>query len=218
VSTKDFRLIQKLSGSGLFRRGGVIIGSHAFSALGNMLGVRWMGGDLGAAADDIRAAEKLSVALPAAFKDFSHDAITSLELGLLPVRDQSWRANAGESDLAVSVVEQPSAAFLSQGAAQGVIFSKSGACAVNLPDPARFAAHCLVAYGAEANALEVKDLAVMRAAALLEWHIDQQRVQFFAEAWQDALARGPAWRRNARQGRKALVQEYSTLAICFEQS
>jgi len=62
-----------------------------------------------------------------------------------------------------------------------VVFAKSGACMVNLPDPVRFAGHNLVS-------------PLDQAAALIEWHMDQQRIAQFREVWRDAQVRGSVWR------------------------
>jgi hypothetical protein len=41
VLPKHLRVIRRLTEYGFFRAGGVLIGTHAFLAYGNMLGVRW---------------------------------------------------------------------------------------------------------------------------------------------------------------------------------
>lgn len=37
------RVLKVLADSGVFRLGGVLIGTHAFTVLGNILGIRWKG-------------------------------------------------------------------------------------------------------------------------------------------------------------------------------
>ncbi len=44
AAPKHFRIIKRLAEYGFFRAGGILIGTHAFLALGNMLGVRWRDG------------------------------------------------------------------------------------------------------------------------------------------------------------------------------
>ena len=44
VAPKHFRIIKRLSEYGFFRAGGILIGTHAFLSLGNLLGVRWHDG------------------------------------------------------------------------------------------------------------------------------------------------------------------------------
>ena len=38
---KHFRVIARLGQYGFFRAGGILVGTHAFIAIGNMLGVKW---------------------------------------------------------------------------------------------------------------------------------------------------------------------------------
>ena len=44
VAPKHFRIIKRLGEYGFFRAGGILIGTHAFVAFGNLLGVRWIEG------------------------------------------------------------------------------------------------------------------------------------------------------------------------------
>ena len=44
AAPKHFRIIRRLAEYGFFRSGGILIGTHAFLAMGNMLGVRWRDG------------------------------------------------------------------------------------------------------------------------------------------------------------------------------
>ncbi|MFX8668696.1 GSU2403 family nucleotidyltransferase fold protein, partial [Acinetobacter baumannii] len=62
-----------------------MIGTHAFLALGNMLGVRWSDGAATLDVDFAHAGRNISVALPASIKLDVHGALESLEMGLLPI-------------------------------------------------------------------------------------------------------------------------------------
>ncbi len=157
LRTKHFRTIQKLAGYGLFHGGAVLVGMHAFVALGNMLGRRWISSDeaVGAAAPD--AESSISVVLPAGFELPRRDSLSSLEDGFLPGRDfvsqnhgslnhpdvyelriqLSGVRLAGDEDAVSphSGIELSSAKFadiLLENSTQGVVFSKSGASMVNL--------------------------------------------------------------------------------------
>jgi len=92
--TKHFRVINRLGQYGFYRAGGMLIGTHAFLAMGNMLGVRWTGGDRTQDVDFARAGRNISVALGADIKLSVHDAITSLEMGLLPITEFSGKTGA----------------------------------------------------------------------------------------------------------------------------
>ncbi len=82
---KHYRAINRLGQYGFFRAGGILIGTHAFIAMGNLLGVRWRAGDRTQDVDLAHAGRNISVALGANLQLSVHDALTSLEMGLLPI-------------------------------------------------------------------------------------------------------------------------------------
>ena len=242
--SKHFLIVQKLSAYGFFKAGGVLVGTHAFAAFGNMLGVHWTSGDKTLDVDFAHAGKNVSIALPADLKLSVHDALTSLEMGLLPVREFSGATGAqyrnpedpelridfltsqvGRSD-ADGVVQMENLdlaleplkfmEFSLEGTTQGVAFSKSGACIVNLPDPARYAVHKLIVFGERPLAQRTKsNKDIVQAAALAEWHIASGNGDRLREAWKDAASRGPGWRKRAEQGRLELVTKYPALASAF---
>jgi hypothetical protein len=241
VLDKHFRIIHKIASYGFFRNGGVLIGTHAFTALGNMLGVRWAGGDKTMDVDFAHAGKNISVAMPANLDISIHDAITSLEMGLLPIREFSGKSgaqyrNPADPELRIDFctpstgsdepVQIPGLGialeplkfmeFSLEGTTQGAIFSGSGACVVNLPDPARFAVHKLIVHGERPIAERAKATKdVEQAAALIEWHVDQGRLEHFQAVWGDALGRGPGWHKRAEEGRASLLGRHPFLAQAF---
>jgi hypothetical protein len=83
VDTGAARVIRALADAGLFRLGGILIGTHAFLVLGNVLGVRWSSSartqDM-----DIAAESSLAVALPLLEASLP-TVLDGLKLGFLPV-------------------------------------------------------------------------------------------------------------------------------------
>jgi hypothetical protein len=77
-------VIKRMAEYGFFRAGGVLVGTHAFIAMGNMLGVRWASGWRTSDVDVAHAGKNVSLALAEGARADIHDAITSLEMGLLP--------------------------------------------------------------------------------------------------------------------------------------
>lgn len=77
------RVIRALADAGLFRLGGILVGTHAFLVLGNVLGVRWNSStrtqDI-----DIAAESSLAVALPPLEANLP-TVLDGLKLGFLPV-------------------------------------------------------------------------------------------------------------------------------------
>ncbi|MDR7299666.1 hypothetical protein J2X16_005036 [Pelomonas aquatica] len=240
LPTKHFRSIQKLAGYGFFRAGGVLVGSHAFVAMGDMLGLRWMDRGNAMSADFARIETCISIALPLELEIPAHDAITSLQAGLLPIRafgGGAQRLDLKAPELRVQLVtptggrdgvSQASTlgielkpvkfiALLLEDASHGVVFAKSGACMVNLPDPARLAVHNLVAFGDTQIPEGMRSIGLLeQAAALIEWQMNQQRIELFRAVWTNALARGPDWRESAGRGRHSLLKRHPALAASFE--
>lgn len=95
--------------------------------------------------------------------------------------------------------------FLLERKTHGVVFAKTGAFAVNLPDPARFAIHKIIGLGEKSAApREAEALDLEQAASLIEWHSEQGRLQHLQDAWREASSLGADWRRLANAGRQAL--------------
>lgn len=242
---KHFRIVQKLSAYGFFKAGGVLVGTHAFAAFGNMLGVRWTSGDKTLDVDFAHAGRNISIALPADVKMSVHDAITSLEMGLLPVREFSGATgaqyrNPDDPELRIDFLTSSAGRetsdgvvqmeglglaleplkfmeFSLEGTTQGAVFSGSGACVVNLPDPARYAVHKLIVFGERPIAQRAKsNKDIEQAAAIVEWHLASGVGERVIGAWLDAVGRGSGWRQRAEQGRKELVARYPHLMTAFE--
>ncbi len=241
LPNKHFRVIDKLARYGFFRCGGLLIGAYAMVAMGNMLGVRWKN-IARRMEDNAHVCNSISVALPTGLDMSGQEAITSLENGLLPIREFSGRTNAKvkhseQSELLVEFVVpqigtgegvqipglnvdlEPMAftEFLLEDATRGTVFAKSGACLVSLPDPARFAVYNLIVHGERliSDRVESGD-GLVQAAALVEWHGNQQRGASFREVWRNAIARGANWRRTAENGRDALIRQHPALAELFK--
>lgn len=240
LPTKHYRFIQKLAGYGFFRRRGVLVGAQAFVAMGDMLGLRWTGGGNAMCADFARAESHISIALSGVTDIPAHDAITSLEAGLLPIRAFGGATNRRDRDateLHAQIVTPPGEPdevsqtphsrielepvrfvdLLLENLSQGVVFAKSGACLVNLPVPAQFAVHNLMVYGDESMPERLTSISLLdQAAALIEWHMDQHRIAQFREVWRDARVRGSVWRESADRGRSAVLERHPALAASFE--
>jgi hypothetical protein len=163
------RLIAGLAEAGLFNAGGVLVGTHAFAVLGNLLGVHWGAGALRTQDVDVGADERdIDVAVSDEPVDLP-SVIESLQMGFLPVpsldpkspatsfkvRGQALRVDLlcpkrGDSDAPVFIKRWNAAAYplefldyLLEAPEKGVLLGGDGSM-VNLPAPARFALHKLV--------------------------------------------------------------------------
>lgn len=232
LAAKHFRIVKRLSEYGLFRAGGILIGTHAFIALGNLLGVRWLHGTATLDVDFAHAGRNVSVALPADLKIDVHGALESLRMGLLPISELDGNLGAqyrsrDDAELRVDFVTSLGRGaapvrmpnlnialeplkfmeFSLEGTTQGCAFANAGACTVNLPSPERFAVHKLIVYGERPlreRTKATKDL--LQAAALVEWSQNNGRQDELSAAWEDAVGRGKGWRQRAEQGREALTK------------
>ncbi len=231
TAPKHFRIIKRLSEYGFFRAGGVLIGTHAFLAMGNLLGVRWSEG--AATLDFAHAGRNVSVALPADLRIDVHGALESLEMGLLPMAQFDGRAgaqyrNPADQELRLDFVTSSATRsgkpvvmpdlnltleplkfmqFSLEGTTQGCLISRTGACIVNLPAPERYAVHKLIISGERPlaeRAKATKDL--LQAASLAAYFAQTGQARTFNAAWHDAVARGRGWRERAVRGKTALLR------------
>ncbi len=229
---KHFRIVRRLGDYGFFRAGGVLVGTHAFVAFGNLLGVRWKQGSVTLDVDFAHAGKNVSVALPANLHLDVHGALESLEKGLLPLTEFDGRTgaqyrNPKDPELRLDFVTSATRAgravvikdlnialeplkfmeFPFEGTTQGCVFGAHGACTVNLPAPQRYAVHKLIVYGERPPAEKTKarkDL--LQAASLAEYFASQGQERLFNVAWRDAINRGGGWRRRALAGKKAMLR------------
>jgi hypothetical protein len=158
--------IATLYNAGIFSHGGVLVGSHAFGALLNGLGVR-MSANYRTEDVDIGSTGSISVAIPQnrSFLDILRDSsLPFLEVPELdsrrPATSFKARGQPLKVDLLVPGTEAyetkplpqlrahatglPYFRYLLSEPARGFVLGKEHAVPVTLPDPARFALHKLV--------------------------------------------------------------------------
>lgn len=208
------------------------MGTHAFVAYGNLLGVRWTHGSSTLDVDFAHAGRNVSVALPADLRIDVHGALESLEMGLLPLTEFSGHVGARyrnprdaelRLDFLTSVTRAAKPVVMKdlnlaleplkfmelslESPIQGCVFGAAGACTVNLPAPERYAVHKLIVHGerpASQRTKAQKDL--LQVASLAEYFASHGEERAFNGAWRDALGRGGGWRKRALEGKKALLR------------
>lgn len=229
------RVISKLAEEGFFRAGGALIGTHAFLAGGNMLGVRWAVGERTQDIDFAHAGKSVTVALPTNAKLALGDVIDSLAMGFVPARsldgltggtwvhpqDSTFRLDfltpAGRGGEKLTRVEAFNAEFQAlhfmefslEDMAQAALFARTGIpCLVTIPNPARFAVHKLIVAGLRAGTFKTKsNKDIAQARCLFSFYQARDPAALDA-ALADARARGPKWRSNLARGLKLLGAEY----------
>jgi hypothetical protein len=164
------KVLSLLAESGVFRMGGILVGTQAFVAFGNMLGVRFDKQSLRTQDVDVAQDRAIGIALSqeAGTVDVQQ-ALTGSGLGFFPVpaldprrpstsfkiRGRELRVDfltplfGPESDKAIFLPALGVSAhplrlldYLIEGPAQAVVVGGAGVL-VNVPDPARFALHKL---------------------------------------------------------------------------
>lgn len=239
VLARHLKVVQRLGDYGFFRAGGVLIGTHAFLAFGNMLGVRWGDGQRTQDVDFAHAGKSLTIALPATIEIDTHAAIESLQMGLLPIehadggtgatyldpRDPEFQLDfltplrRGGNDpfrhpqLGVHLQPLKFMEYLLEDVQQAALLGAAGAVLVNVPHPARYALHKLIVAGERpASRIAKSNKDIQQSAALL-WALREQGVSWQVdEAWADLVARGPGWLTRVRRGREALTRVAPDLA------
>jgi hypothetical protein len=239
VLSKHLRVIRRLSEYGFFGAGGVLIGTHAFLAYGNMLGVRWGNASRTQDVDFAHAGKNLALALPSNIEVRTHDAIESLKMGLLPISGLSGKSGAtylaprdpafrldflttlhrdGEAPyehpkLHVTLQPLKFMEFSLEQIQQAVLFNAEGAVVVNVPHPARYALHKLLVYGEREGTFAAKSGKDLMQAASLLTLFKEYRAWEIEDAWTDLISRGPGWLSRIKRGINALDQSHPELII-----
>ena len=237
ISFKHARVLSRLCEYGFFKAGGVLIGTHAFLAFGNMLGIRWPGADRTEDVDFAHAGKSLSIALPTDLRIETDGAIDSLNMGFLPT--SSLAANRGGTylnpneptfrldflmprsrdgekpfhhpKLGVYMQPLPFIEYSLENLKQAVLFSGETAILVNVPDPARYALHKLIVYGERSGEFRTKGVKDLQQSAALLSFLAARYPSDVDKAWKDLVSRGKGWRARVRVGLDALCERFPAL-------
>lgn len=227
MPVKQFNIIRRIADYGFFAAGGVLAGTHAFNAIGNLLGVQWAGSESTMDVDFAHAGKSIAIALPSNIKPDLHSAIESLEMGFVPMSAFDGRCGASYvnprskderidfltpvtglsvapvfiKDLGIALQPLKFMELSLSNVDRSVVISSAGgrAAVVNVPHPPVFAAHKLIVAVERGteNIKSAKD--VMQAASIMDFYIDHNPTAL-REAWDDARDRGPGWAKRMEQG------------------
>lgn len=202
---------------GVFRLGGTIVGTAAYALYQGELGVRFDSDELAQTGDiDLASFERLSVALGDQVEENPSDILQALKFDPVPgVHDRQvwrWRQSRGQGmvefltpafgdervrrlpALGVSAQALNYLNFLIAEPIHAIALYRSGVL-VQIPRPERFAIHKLIVAdrrrGGPDQAKARKDRG---QAAFLVSILAEDRPDDLAEAYEDALSRGPRWR------------------------
>ena len=221
------RVLRALADAGVFHAGGVLVGTHAFIVLGNLLGVRWTT-SLRTQDVDIAADPTLDIAVPGISADLP-SALESLEMGFLPVpgldpkspstsfkvRGQSLRVDILTPSVRtrshpVTMPRFAAAAqplrfldYLIDSSVRAAVVD-GGVVAVNVPDAARFALHKLMIAGERSAAMQPKSEKDLSQAAQILEVLTADRPGDVALAWEALVAKGKSWASRVAKSASAL--------------
>lgn len=227
-----YKVIRRLSDYGFFSAGGVLVGTHAFLAFGNMLGLRWGDTSRTQDVDFAHAGKQMAIALPSDIDIDTHGAVESLQMGFLPIVNSSGKVggtylNSRDPDFQIDfltplhrggeapyehprlkVVLQPLKfmEFSLEDVQQAVLFCADGAVVVNVPHPARYALHKLIVFGERPVSRALKSNKDLRQAAALLAYFRNGSDWDLQAAWADLISRGPGWVSRVQRGRDALAK------------
>ena len=224
TDARSARVLGALADAGVFKLGAILVGTHAFVVLGNVLGVRWTGASSRTEDVDIAAERSLEVAVPELRSDVPA-VLDSLGMGFLPVPGCSPRApstsfrvrgqplrvdlvtparGAESAPIAIPRLNARAAPLrfldylLEQPQPAAVI--DGGGVLVNVPHPARFAVHKLLVAQSRAPAFQSKSRKDVAQAAQVLLALEELRPGEASQAASNAAARGKGWRSALRRG------------------
>ncbi|MBU3542231.1 nucleotidyltransferase domain-containing protein [Polynucleobacter sp. MWH-Loch1C5] len=235
--SKHFRVVNRLNQYGFFMAGATLIGTHAFLGMGNALGVAWSSAHRTNDIDFAHAGKNVSLALGANMKLSVHDALTSLEMGLLPITEFSGKTGAqyrnpsdpelrldfltslnrsGEvvtmPDLGLSLQPMKFMEYSLESSLELALISNEGACLVNIPLPERYAIHKLIVAGERpVNEVVKSNKDIAQAAALFMYYLQSNKEDQLYQAWEDAIVRGPGWSGRLKKGLAKMLMSYPIL-------
>lgn len=221
------KVIRAFANAGVFRLGGVLVGTHAFAAIGNALGVTWSSA-LQTQDVDFGAMPKhhVGIGVPQTpeFMASVPKAIESLEMGFIPsirlhtadkpttyiVPGKEWRIDLVTAPQGVdreSPVEIPRLGahaqplefmdYLLRKPMEAVIVSTTGIL-VQVPEPARFAVHKLLVASNRDSRSSVKAAKDRQQAFHVMSFLAEERPGDILLAAEEALDRGPSWKRRIK--------------------
>jgi hypothetical protein len=234
IAPKHGRVIRRIAEYGFFKAGGVLAGTHAFLAYQNLLGISWEVGQMTMDLDFAHPGKNVTIAFPHQIKVDMQSALTSLNMGFIPIHGQARfkkedepdfdvdfltiRTRAGEApievkSLGISLQPLKFMELAFEQAIQTVLLLNDGPVVVSVPNPAFFEFHKLIV-SVERKTQDPlkanKDMA--QAAALMEYYLDHNTTPLL-DAYAHVIARGPGWKQRLSAGLKSLEKAVPHLHI-----
>lgn len=231
------RVIEALAEAAVFRAGAVLVGTHAFMAIGVMLGIRWFPNTIMTMDVDLAAERAVSVVVPPIQADIPA-AIESLQMGFFPVPAMNMKhpsttfairrsqlrldlltPKTSDSDEPVMIPRFNCAAqplsylsYLIQDPVPAVLLDTDPVL-VNVPQPVRYALHKLiVSQVRDITRSSKSDKDLLQAHQILSV-LYEERPGDIPPAWEDLVSRGPRWKRFAEAGLEDMEKKFGSKVI-----
>jgi hypothetical protein len=229
-------LFSAMARAGVFRLGGTIVGTNAFRLYEGELGIRIGLDDLSQTDDlDIAQFERLSLALQDSVETSLADTFRAFDFAPVPslFSRSVWRWKQTTSDMLVEFLtpsfrdaedirELPALGVAAQSLhflnyliadpIKAAVLYRSGVL-VQIPRPERYAIHKLiVANRRKTGSDALKSVKDRAQAAFLIRVLAEDRPDELAEAYNDALSRGPHWQDHIARSLKRMPDTATLLA------
>lgn len=219
------KAVREVEAGGVFRVGGLLVGTLAFACIGNLLGVIWDRTTLVTRDIDFAFERSISIAVPNITSDVPK-SIESLAMGFFPIprlnpkhpsTSFTIRKNPLRIDLLTPRIGRqgddpvyiprlkaaaqplPYLEYLFEDPVRGAVINGE-ATLVLIPQPIRFALHKLIVSQEREAVAEAKKRKDLWQAFQLFSFFEQDRPQDIEPAWKDLIARGHKWQRRAVAG------------------
>jgi len=235
------RVIRSLADAGVFKNGGVLVGTHAFQAAGLMLGVMWPPETTRTTDVDLAVERKVAVAIPMIDSDIPA-ALDSLQMGFFAVprlnhKDPSTNFAIRNSQLRLDVLTPKTQdsdspvlikrfncaaeplsylSYVIENPSVSVLLDTTPVL-INIPQPVRYAMHKLIVSqvrDVSSGAKTPKDL--YQAHQILSV-LQENRPFDIQPAWENLIERGPKWKKYAEAGLAAMEKLYGKLDLQLTQ-
>jgi hypothetical protein len=236
VAAAEARVLQLLARAGLFRVGGVLLGTYAFAVFGNMLGVRWAGATVRTQDIDVGHDEHIAIALAsdlggADLEAARKDRATGLELWPVPSFDPRRPSTSfsvlgtelrvdlltpmrgREREAPVKIAALGAAAqplrfldYVLEDTQPAAVIGGDGVL-VNVPSPARFALHKLLVAQRRPVSHAAKSRKDLAQAEHVLAVLLQDRPDDVRRAYADLAKRGGGWVKPVRASIARLAED-----------
>lgn len=237
VESSVFRVIEAFTQAGVFqRRHATLVGTHAFNALGNLLGIRW---DAATQTMDIDLASPVNIALATGPSEPPNAILENLRMGFTPVPQLDPRTPSTSFhvrgrqlrvDLLTPMTGKPQSPvfvpalnasaeavrfldFLIESPVMVPVLGPSRMALVSVPSPERFAIHKLLVSQSRPSAMATKAEKDRRQAAQLIQVLAEEAPDALTDALEAALAQGPKWRKRLHNAHQKLTAEHRDAAL-----